>query len=146
MDAIKLLEQDHLDTKKAMEEIGWSSAPKKRELFMAFRRGVEVHDAIEKNILYPALRASAKTEHLAGWNEASHAAVDKALTHLEALGADDEKGWITEFNVVRGHLLKHVQDDETVLFAGIRKALDTAELEAIGHKMTTERERLLKSY
>lgn len=144
MDAIALLQQDHVDARKAMEEIGYSAAPNKKKLFADLKNQVEMHDIIEKNIFYPAMQADSRTKALPAWDKAAHAAVDKSMKELSELDPED-KGWTAAFNDLRGHLLKHVQAEEIGLFIQVRQIMSSTELNGIGHKMTTERERLVKS-
>lgn len=141
MDALKLLEQDHQDTKTAVDAVGWSRTPKRKELFLALKRGIDIHESIEKNIFYPAMLADARTKALAGWDKEAHSLVDKSLKELTELSSEDP-AWTGAFNALRGHLLKHVIDEEDELYKKVRGALGVEELNAIGHKMTTERERL----
>jgi ABC-type iron transport system FetAB ATPase subunit len=145
MDAVKFLEEDHLATQTAMEQIALSQPTHRKELFKALRRGVEVHDTVEKNILYPWMLSNPKTAALAHWNVQSHLLVDKAMDRLEALPVED-KGWTVAFNELRVHLLKHAQNEDVSVFKKITELSTGEERNTIGHKMTTERERLLKSY
>src|SRR5271165_5181074 len=115
MDAVRFLEEDHSVAQKAMEEIALSSPGRKKELFNALRRGIEVHDTVEMNILYPWMRSNPNTSAFAGWNEQSHLLVNKAMDRLGELPADDQ-GWNNAFNELRGHLLKHAQAEESELF------------------------------
>jgi len=144
MDAIKLLEQDHQETKTAVEEIGWSSAAKKKPLFQALRRGLEIHDTIAKNIFYPWLKSKPKTLKFAKRDGAAQAAMGKSMERLQALPGED-KAWIPAFNVLRGSLLRQ-QLEESVCFKKVRELLSVDELHEVGHQMVTERERLIKSY
>jgi hypothetical protein len=145
MDAIKLLQDDHIVIKRDMEEIGESADFRKRDLFQALKRKLEVHDGIMQNIFYPSMMADARTSALIGHGQASHQAVEDDVAQLDALCGED-RGWTPAFNALRQHLVKRLLPEESDLLLQLRVALGTDELHWVGHKMTTERERMLKSY
>lgn len=144
MDAIVFLETEHLGAKKAMEQISNSPTLKKKQLFLALKMELEMHDKLEETIFYPAVLANPKTKGFPGIDKQAHLAVEQALDKLTIMPADDA-AWTHNFDSMRKALLQHVADEETHLFVKIRESLDQAELNAIGDKMKTEKERQLKA-
>jgi hypothetical protein len=145
MDAIKLLQDDHFVIKRDMDEIGGSADCRKRDLFQALKRTIKVHDGLMQNIFYPSMMADARTSALIGHGQASHLAVEEDVAQLDTLHGED-RGWTPAFNALRQHLVKRLLAEESELLLQLRLALGTDELHGVGHQMTTERERMLKSY
>jgi hypothetical protein len=145
MNAIKLLEEDHLNIKRDVEEIGWSTPPMKRRLFDKLKVRLEVHDTIVKNIFYPSLLADPKTAALPGRDEEACKAMGRVLGVLSSLPGED-KAWTPTFNMLREHLAKNILAKETEISGRVQGALSAGEINSIGHRMATERERLLQSY
>ena len=64
MDAIRLLKQDHNAVKKILQDLESTTergVKTREELFGKVRTEMEVHEAIEEEIFYPALRDISKT-------------------------------------------------------------------------------------
>jgi hemerythrin superfamily protein len=144
MDAIEQLVKDHADAKKAMDVIEQSWGDKKLELFKALKIDLEIHNGIEEDVFYPAVRLKPSASALGGQDQQAHAAVEQALDRLSQLLIDDPD-WIPSFNAMREKLLKHVGDEETVYFQKVREALTSDELHGLGRRMAAERERLHKA-
>jgi iron-sulfur cluster repair protein YtfE (RIC family) len=144
MNAIDLLEKDHQGAKKVLGEISQLSGTKKKELFSALKHELETHDRIEEDIFYPAVLAHPNASALSAGDKAAHEAVETALDKLAGMKIDDPN-WAPAFNAMQAKLVAHIKDEETNLFVKIRKALSPAELDALGVKMSAEKERLLKA-
>jgi hypothetical protein len=144
MDALEQLVKDHAEAKEAMEVIAKSWGTKKLELFKALKRDLELHGAVERKILSPALKAHPKAGSLPQKGGEVHADVEKALDRLSKMMIDDPD-WIPAFNAMRERLLKHVGSEESVFFEKVRGALTAAELHGLGERMADERQRLSKT-
>ena len=142
MDAIGILEKDHKDAKQVMEEISRSSGEKKKKLFDALKRELEMHDAIEETIFYPSVLANAKTLSLPAQDKKAHKVVEAALAELAKLPVDDPT-WNRNFNAMQDKLFKHVADEESIFFVKIREVLSATELVELGEKMKSEKEKQL---
>ncbi len=144
MDAIAMLEKEHQEAKKVMEEISAAAAPQKQTLFAALKLALEKHDRIEETIFYPAVKANPKASGFGPADQRAHEKVESALEHLSQLSTENPQ-WTTDFNAMRDTLLKHVADEETNLFVKIRSMLSPMELNQLGEQMLAKKELQLKA-
>lgn len=142
MNAISLLIQDHREAKKAMTAIDQASGPAKKTLFAALVRDLKVHDRIEENMLYPAVREFLETAVYSLADLDAHRRIGKALARLQALAVEDP-AWVNDYDSMRFNLLRHFAEEEIHLFAKVRSYLSEPELVELGSRMTLEKERLM---
>ena len=142
VDAIQLLIQDHGDAKKALQAVEDARGGAKKELFAALARDLKVHNRVEENLFYPAVRGFVETAGYAPADREAHQSVEKALLRLKALPVDDPH-WATVFDLMRTQLLRHIADEETHLFPKVRSYLDDAKLQELGKRMKLEKDRLM---
>ena len=94
MDALKLLEDDHAKVKKLMEEIEPTTergVKTREELFTKLRAELEIHEAIEEEIFYPALKEHPKAKDLVLEAYEEHNVVDTLMGELSSMPFDDER-------------------------------------------------------
>jgi hemerythrin superfamily protein len=144
MDAIGILQEEHRAAKTAMEKVGMSLPVAKRERFMVLKRELEMHDSIEERIFYTAVSAHPKTAGLALGDKSVHRDLEASLEQLSKLPVEDAS-WMSTFNSMKERLLKHVNDEEKNIFPHVREVMTEPELEALGRRMSVERERLSKA-
>lgn len=137
MDAIELLEHDHKNVKKLLEEIDETEAnavEKRRELFERIRHEMQVHEKIEEQIFYPALKdhPRAKDIVLEGYEE--HHAVDVLLDELDDVPFDDER-WAPKMTVIKENIEHHIEEEEEEMFEKARSILDDSDLARLGEQM-----------
>jgi hemerythrin superfamily protein len=142
MDAIKLLIQDHQEAKTAMAAVELATGAAKKEQFAAFARLLKVHDRIEENLFYPAVRGFLETAGYAPADRDAHERIEKSLLHLKSLPVGDPH-WPDVYDSMRVNLLRHFADEELHLFAKVRSHLDDAKLEELGTRMKLEKDRLM---
>jgi iron-sulfur cluster repair protein YtfE (RIC family) len=138
MDAIGMLEKDHKDAKRLMDEISLSIGPQKKKLFEGLKRALETHDELEESIFYPTVLAHPKTSSFPVRDKEAHQVVEKALEQL-AIMPMEGPDWARAFDAMKEKLLKHVADEEQVLFIKIREVLSATELVELGDKMKATR-------
>ena len=139
MNALELLKDDHDQVKAAMAELGETESAEDREtLFTDLRRDLEVHEVIEEEIFYPALREHprAKDIVLEGYEE--HHVVDVLLGELSALPFDDE-AWGAKAKVMIENVEHHIEEEEGEMFEQARAVFDAAELDGLGERMATRK-------
>ena len=137
-----MLIQDHRDAKKAMEAIDGSSGAAKKELFARLARDLKVHNRVEENLFYPAVRGFQETAGYSATDRDSHQRIEKALLRLKILPVTDP-GWADAFDTIRVNLLRHFADEELHLFIQARRYLDQPKLDDLGTRMQLEKERLM---
>ena len=144
MNALTLLKEDHDKVKKLLEQ-GESTTERavktREELFTKVKQELVVHEAIEEEVLYPALREFAATKEVVLEAYEEHHVVDVIVGELEATPVDDET-WAAKFTVMKENLEHHIEEEEDEMFKQARKVMDESELEELGARMATRKQEL----
>ena len=144
MNAITLLKQDHEDVKKMLSELDDTTerAVKTREqTFTKLKADLEVHEAIEEEIFYPALKEHPKTKDIALEGYEEHHVVDMVMGEMLDLPVSDET-WTAKFAVMKENLEHHIEEEEGEMFKQARQVFDDAELEDLGNRMEMRKKEL----
>jgi hypothetical protein len=145
MDALKLLEDDHETVKGLLEDIEPTTerAVKTREqLFARLRRELEVHEAIEEEIFYPALKEHPKAKDLVLEAYEEHNVVDMVMGEIDDVAYDDET-WGAKFTVLKENLEHHIEEEETEMWKQARQVFDDEELDELGDRMALRKDELM---
>jgi hemerythrin-like domain-containing protein len=137
MDAISLLKEDHERVKKMLnegEETTERAEKTRTELFTRLKTELEIHERIEEEIFYPALKEHPKARELALEGYEEHHVVDQILAELEATPVTDET-WTAKFKVAKENLEHHIEEEEGEMFKAARQAFSREELEELGARM-----------
>lgn len=144
MDALKMLKDDHDKVKAMLEKLDATTerAEKTRpELLQTLKGELTIHEAIEEEILYPALEEFAKTKDIALEGYEEHHVVDGIMAELEATAPDDET-WGAKLTVMKENLEHHIEEEEGDMFPKARQVMDKDELSALGERMAARKEQL----
>jgi hypothetical protein len=144
MNAITLLKHDHEDVKKMLSELDDTTerAVKTRErTFTKLKADLEVHEAIEEEIFYPALKEHPKTKDIALEGYEEHHVVDTVMGEMLTLPVSDET-WTAKFAVMKENLEHHIEEEEGEMFKQARQVFDDAELEDLGTRMERRKKEL----
>ena len=144
MNALQLLEDDHKKVKKLLDEADETdekAVETRQELFSRIKVEMEVHEAIEEEIFYPALKGhpDAKEVVLEGYEE--HHVVDRIMGDLEDVAFDDER-WAAKFAVMKENIEHHIEEEEGEMFDAARRILSDAELDELGDRMQQRKAKL----
>ena len=136
-DPIVLLETDHRrfeDLLKKGEETTERAVKGRTQLLKTLTAALNVHELIEEQVLYPALKphAQARDIVLEGFQE--HHVADLLVKELHALAKDDEK-WGAKFKVLKESLEHHIEEEESRMFRTARGVLSRDELRDLGARM-----------
>ena len=137
MDAISLLKEDHDRVKKMLnegEETTERAEKTRTELFARLKEELMIHERIEEEIFYPALKQHPKARELALEGYEEHHVVDQILSELEATPVTDET-WTAKFKVAKENLEHHIEEEEGDMFRAARQAFSREELEDLGARM-----------
>ena len=142
MNAITMLTEDHRAVQKLLDELETTTergVKTREELFGRIKQMLSVHEVIEEEIFYPALRdhPTAKDIVLEAYEE--HDVVDTIMGQLGALPVDDET-WGAKATVMIENLRHHIEEEEKEMFPTARKVFDSDELETLGERMTARKE------
>lgn len=135
-DPIALLQSDHRHFEKLLDE-GESTTERakqgRREILDALTRELNVHEAIEEKVFYPALAPHAEANDLVLESFQEHHVADILVKELHDLAKDDER-WGARFKV-KENVTHHISDEECKLFPVARGVLQKKELLALGGRM-----------
>jgi hypothetical protein len=144
MDAIEILKAEHKAVKGTMVEIVRSVDGNRRILFAAFRRELELHDSIERDVFYPSINTNPKTFGVQGMDTETRRAVAKAMRNLNAMPVESPD-WFPYFKAIQGILGRQMDTEEFTVFERVKDALPAQELDELGRRMVYERHQRLAS-
>jgi hypothetical protein len=137
MDAIQLLKSDHDKVKKLLSE-GESTTERgektRTELFATIKGELIVHERIEEEIFYPALRDHPKAKEIVLEGYEEHHVVDTIMSELEETPVTDQT-WGAKFKVMKENIEHHIEEEEGEMFKQARSVFDRSELEDLGSRM-----------
>jgi len=137
MNALTLLETDHAKVKKLLAE-GETTTERgektRTELFATLKGELIVHERIEEEIFYPALREHPKAKDIVLEAYEEHDVVDTILGELETTDVTDET-WGAKFKVMKENLEHHIEEEEGEMFKQARSVFETDELDELGERM-----------
>jgi hemerythrin-like domain-containing protein len=144
MDAISLLEEDHRKMKKLLSELESTTergVKTREDLFATVKDELTVHETIEEEIFYPALKEHPKTKEIALEAYEEHHVVDMVMAEIEDVPYDDET-WGARFKVMKENIEHHIEEEENEMFKQARHVFEEDELEALGEQMRLRKEQL----
>ena len=145
-DPIELLKTDHRRFEKLLKdgEATTERAMKGRgEILKALTSELTVHEAIEEQILYPALRPHTEAHDIVLEGIEEHHVADVLIKELHKVAKDNEK-WGAKFSVLKESVEHHIKEEDRVMFPAARAALPREELLALGARMRTLKSELEK--
>lgn len=145
-DPIALLESDHRQFEKLLdagEQTTERAKKGRREILDALTRELTIHEALEEQLFYPALKPHAEAHDLVLESFQEHHVADQLVTELHELDKDDEK-WGAKFKVLKENVTHHISEEERKLFPVARGVLAKEELLALGAKMRALRNDLAR--
>jgi len=146
MDAMSLLKEDHEKVKKILGELESTTergVKTREELFTKVKQELVVHEAIEEEIFYPALKQHPKTKEIALEGYEEHHVVDTVMAEIEGVAYDDEK-WGAKFKVMKENLEHHIEEEEGEMFKQAKQVFDEDELAQLGKSMLARKEELIR--
>jgi len=133
MKATDLLEQQHDEVKEMFKRLEDSEGSKQKKIFEELASSLVAHDAIERQIFYPACEEAMGMNEQLGEALVEHGVVEFMLYEAdEALGKKDFKFKVT---VLREVLEHHIEEEEDEFFPSVEKALGDKRLEELGAEM-----------
>jgi hypothetical protein len=147
MNAFTLLKTDHKKVAGILEKIDATTerAVKTREeLFTQLKTELDIHAEIEETILYPELEKQEESRAIALEAGEEHRIVKELLAELERMSKDDEI-WTAKFTVLKENIEHHVEEEEGEMFTKARKALTEEEIETLGTRMESAKQKYKKA-
>ena len=142
MNALTLLKDDHAKVKKMLDELDETTerAEKTRTEGLAkLKQELTIHEAIEEEIFYPALKQHAEAKDIVLEAYEEHDVVNTIMSEIEATPTEDET-WAAKFTVMKENLEHHIEEEEGEMFEKARDVFDEATLEQLGERMQARKE------
>ena len=136
-DPILLLETDHRRFEQLLkdgEDTTERAVKGRGEVLDALTSELNVHEAIEEQILYPALRPHPEAHAIVLEGIEEHHVADLIVKELHEVRKDNEK-WGAKFKVLKESVEHHIQEEERRMFPAARGVLGREELLALGARM-----------
>ena len=137
MDALSLLKADHDKVKKMLAE-GETTTERgektRTELFETLKAEMMLHERIEEEIFYPALKEHPKAKDIVLEGYEEHHVVDEIMGELETTPVTDET-WGAKFTVMKENIEHHIEEEEGDMFKQARQVFDADELQQLGERM-----------
>ena len=141
MNAITMLENDHREVKRLLDELESTTergVKTRHELFARIKEALTVHETIEEEIFYPALREHPKAKEIVLEGYEEHDVVDTIMGELATLPVDDER-WGAKASVMTENLRHHIEEEEGDMFKTARQVFEPDELTELGERMAARR-------
>ena len=142
MDALTLLKEDHDKVKKLLTEIKETTdrAEKTRgELFSTIKTELTLHEVIEEEIFYPALKEHPKAKEIVLEGYEEHDVVDTLMGELDGMDPTDER-FGPKAKVMAENIEHHIEEEEGEMFKQARQVFDADELAELGERMARRKE------
>jgi hemerythrin superfamily protein len=147
MKANELLEQQHRLVEELFDQFEQADEEEKAEVFQQIAANLVAHDAIEREIFYPACEASIEGEE--GEDVLGEALVEHGVVEFCLFRADKNRANASELEkyvtVLKEVVMHHVKEEEDELLPKAKKALGSEKLEELGAEMESRFEKAMKS-
>ena len=137
MDAIALLKADHDKVKRLLSDLETTTergVKTRAELFATIKGELTIHEVIEEEIFYPALKSHPKAKDIVLEGYEEHHVVDLLMGELESLDVSDET-WGAKATVMKENIEHHIEEEEGEMFKQARAVFDRQELDDLGARM-----------
>ena len=137
MDALTLMKDDHQKMRKLLTELESTTergVKTREELYATIKGELTVHEIIEEEIFYPALKEHPKAKDIVLEAYEEHHVVDTVMAELESTPVDDET-WGAKAKVMKENVEHHMEEEEGEMFQKARQVFDKDELEELGTRM-----------
>ncbi len=137
--ATTLLVKQHQLVKALFKQIeGTPAHADKLELFEELAQNLVAHDAIEREIFYPACEKALGMSDLLGEALVEHGVIEFCLYEADQATKDD---FAVKCRVLGEMVLHHAKEEENELLPRVQKTLAKAQLERLGKQMQERFER-----
>ncbi len=141
MDALTLLKDDHDKLKKLLKEgEKKESVQDRRSSLTEIAHEFRVHEKIEEEIFYPALKEHPRARDIVLEGYQEHHVVDVLLRELEGMPPSDER-WAAKLKVLVENVEHHIEEEEDDMFKKAKKIFDGDQLEEMAAAMERVRGR-----
>lgn len=139
--ALNIIKADHQEVKAMFAE--FEKADEKAQIAIAERicLALKVHAKVEEELLYPMVREEAEAEDLVNEAVVEHTTAKQLIAEIER-GKNADPLFEAKVSVLGEYVNHHVKEEESQMFAAIRKA--DVDLEQLGEKIMARKDELMK--
>jgi hypothetical protein len=103
------------------------------------KQELTIHEAIEEEIFYPALKSHPKAKDIVLEGYEEHHVVDLLMGELEGMDVTDES-WGAKALVMKENIEHHIEEEEGEMWTKARQVFDRTELEELGERMMARKQ------
>ena len=132
-----MLKADHDKVKGLLSDLESTTergVKTREELFATIKGELTIHEVIEEEIFYPALKRHPKAKDIVLEGYEEHHVVDLLMGELEDLDVSDPT-WGAKALVMKENVEHHIEEEEGEMFAKARQVFDRQELVELGVRM-----------
>jgi hemerythrin-like domain-containing protein len=142
MNALELLKEDHDRIKPLLDELKETTdrAEKTRgELISRIKAELTIHEVIEEEIFYPALKEHPKAREIVLEGYEEHDVVSRLMGELDGMDPTDEQ-FGPKAKVMAENIEHHIEEEEGEMFKQARQVFEADELDTLGDRMARRKE------
>jgi hemerythrin-like domain-containing protein len=147
LDAVTLLRDDHRMVKRLLRKLEGTTTQAvktRRELLDRLEVELRIHETIEEELFYPALKSHPKARDIVLEGYEEHDVVNSILKDMDGVSVADER-WAAKASVMTENLEHHIEEEETDMFVKARQVFDRGELHELGERMVARKAEARKS-
>jgi hemerythrin superfamily protein len=142
MKANELIEEQHRLVEDLFEQFESAKGAAKTRIFERIAGNLVAHDAIEREIFYPACEEALEDEDILGESLVEHGVVEFCIFRADKnQGQDEFDKYVT---VLKEVVMHHVKEEEKELLPKAKRALGKERLEELGEAMEARFQEALK--
>ncbi len=142
MKANDLIEEQHRLVEDLFEQFESAKGAAKTRIFERIAGNLVAHDAIEREIFYPACEEALEDEDILGESLVEHGVVEFCIFRADKnQGQDEFDKYVT---VLKEVVMHHVKEEEKELLPKAKRALGKERLEELGEAMEARFQEALK--
>jgi hypothetical protein len=148
MNALELLKTDHENVKdllSRLQDTDGEALDERRELFSLLKDELHIHEAIEEEIFYPALKRIEQAKEIVLDAYQEHQVVDYIIEDMTHTPMEDD-AWMAQLRVAKEMIEHHIEEEEGEMFKRARKALESDHLEELGSQLQERKMQLQMSH
>lgn len=143
-DAIAFLKHQHDETRKLFQEIAEAEPQERRELFQQLADVLAAHARIEEDHFYPAIARIEGMEDVTHDSLEEHLIVKRLLNDMMSRDLD-ETVYQSKCRVLEMEAIRHLDEEEAILFPKARSKMAEDQLEQLGSELEQEYQQLAGS-
>lgn len=142
MKANELLQKQHRLVEDLFAQFESARGAQKGRIFEQIAKNLVAHDAIEREIFYPACEEAIDDEDILGESLVEHGVVEFCIFRADKnQGKDEFEQYVT---VLKEVVMHHVKEEEKSLLPKAKRAMEREQLESLGEQMEQRFEQALR--